>query len=58
MLSSMNNKIMISYEDSETIRELYKDWNIVEIDKNTINYNPRTKKSDTIKTNELLIMNY
>ena len=58
MLSSMNNKIMISYEDSKTIRDLYKDWNIVEIDKNTTNYNPRTKKSDTIKTNELLIMNY
>jgi hypothetical protein len=54
----MNNKIMISYEDSETIRELYKDWNIVEINKNTTNYNPRTKKSDIIKTDELLIMNY
>jgi DNA adenine methylase len=58
MLSNMNNKIMISYEDSEPIRKLYKNWNIIGIDKNTTNYNPKTKKSDIIKTNELLIMNY
>lgn len=53
-----NNKVMISYDDSDHIRELYKNWNIIEIPKNTIAYSPKNKNSVTVITNELLILNY
>lgn len=52
------NKVIISYEDSEPIRELYKDWNIVGLSKKTVNFNPNNKNNETLKTPELLIMNY
>lgn len=53
-----DNCVMISYEDSEFIRDLYKGWNIIPLPKNTINYNPGKKQSETIKTNEVLILSY
>lgn len=52
------NRVLISYEDSEYIRDLYRDWTIVPIIKHTVNYNPGTKKSETLQTNEILVMNY
>lgn len=55
---SKNNFVMISYEDSEYIRNLYRGWNIVELPKKTVNYNPGKDKSETLTTNELLILNY
>lgn len=55
---SKNNKVIISYEDSEIIRNLYKDWNIVSLNKKTVNFNPNNKNNETLQTNELLIMNY
>lgn len=55
---SKSNFVMISYEDSEYIRNLYRGWYIVEIPKKTVNYNPGKDKSETLTTNELLILNY
>lgn len=53
-----DNYIMISYEDSGYIRELYKDWNIIELNKKTVNWNPSKKVNETLKTDELMILNY
>lgn len=55
---SKTNKVIISYEDSKEIRELYRDFNFVELNKKTVNYNPNNKNNETLQTNELLIMNY
>lgn len=55
---SRNNFVMISYEDSEFIRNLYQGWNFIEIPKKTVNFNPNNKRNETLKTNELLITNY
>lgn len=52
------NLVMISYEDSSFIRELYKEWYIIEIPKKTVNFNPKNKNNETLITNELLILNY
>lgn len=55
---SKTNKIIISYEDSEEIQNIYKNFNIHKINKKTINFNPNNKKNETLQTNELLITNY
>ena len=54
---SKNNKIIISYEDSDYIRSLYKDFNIKEISKKTTTFS-KNENNRTIDTPELLIMNY
>ena len=55
---SKRNKVMISYEDSEEIRDMYKDWAFVEIPKKSSYFNSRTKEQKYKVTNELLIKNY
>lgn len=55
---SENNYVIISYEDSEEVRDLYKDWNIIKIDKKSTNINTNTLKGMSKDTPELLIMNY
>lgn len=53
-----NNYVIISYEDSEAVRNLYKGWRFIEIDKKSSNYNTKTKMGISQNTPELLIMNY
>lgn len=55
---SMKNKVMISYEDSFEVRELYKDWTLVEIPKKSAYYDAKSKEMKYKITNELLIKNY
>lgn len=52
-----DNFVLISYEDSPTIRELYKDYNIVKIDKKSVFYSS-TEGVKSKDTNEVLIFNY
>lgn len=54
--NSLNNKIMISYDDSPYIRELYKDYNIHSFD---FKYSMTNVGGNKCKTgNELVITNY
>lgn len=52
------NYVLISYEDSDFIRSLYKGWDILELPKKTVNYNPSNGNNETLVTNELIITNY
>lgn len=52
------NYFIISYEDSDEIRELYKNYNIITIDKKSVYYDSKEKITKSKGTNEVLIMNY
>lgn len=52
------NFVLISYEDSPFIRELYKDYNIVKVDKKSVFYSKSDKMGKSKETNEVLIFNY
>lgn len=52
-----NNYVLISYEDSEYIRELYKDYTIITIDKKSVFY-AKGSGVQSKETNEVLIFNY
>lgn len=53
-----DNFVMISYEDSDYIRNLYKDWNLIELNKKVVYYDNKEKRGKSIIANELLILNY
>ncbi len=53
-----NNYFIISYEDSEEIRKIYKDYKIITINKKSTYYDNKTKTTKSKETNEVLITNY
>lgn len=53
-LNNIKGKFLLSYNDDELIRELYKNYIIEEVERNTT----LSAKSNTIKFRELLIRNY
>ena len=53
---SKNNKVIISYDNSESIKNLYCDWNITEVNKKTTHINKGENISSSIK--ELIITNF
>lgn len=53
-LFKIKGKFLLSYNDDEFIREMYKDYIIEEVERNTT----LSAKSNTIKFKELLIKNY